>query len=118
MREEGKKLWSCSTSCKIDFLLIERYQKFLNIIYACTFRKISQLMQTIYKCTVNISSVKQGHTQSCYTDPNICKATFLPVQLLLPHFPKVRNIKRLVYQFTDFYHKLVKLNKALLTTTT
>lgn len=38
---------------------------------------------------------------------------FLPVQLLSPHFPKVRNMKRLTYQLTASYREMEKLDKAL-----
>lgn len=61
---------------------------------------------------MNTSNVKLGHTQNCYTDPNICKAIFLPVQLLSPHFLKVRNVGRLTYRL-NFYRKIIHLNKAL-----
>jgi len=37
----------------------------------------------------------------------------LSIQLLYPHFPKVRYIKRLIYQMTSFYRKMLNLEKAL-----
>jgi len=37
----------------------------------------------------------------------------LSIQLLYPHFPKVRYIKHLIYQMTSFYRKILNLEKAL-----
>jgi len=61
-----------------------------------------------------ISSEKLGHTHSCYIDLTLCKGIFLPVQLLSPHFPKVRYIRRLIYQLTSFYRKMENIDKALI----
>jgi len=41
---------------------------------------------------------------------------FLSIQLLSLHFPKIRNIKRLLYQMTSFYQKMLHLEKALTST--
>lgn len=38
----------------------------------------------------------------------------VPMQLLSPHFPKVRNIRCLIYQLTSFYKEILKLDKALI----
>jgi len=38
----------------------------------------------------------------------------LSIQLLYPHFPKVRYIKRLIYQMTFFYRRMLNLEKALI----
>jgi len=38
----------------------------------------------------------------------------LSIQLLYPHFPKVRHIKRLIYQMTSFYQKMINLEKTLI----
>jgi hypothetical protein len=43
----------------------------------------------------------------------LCEAMFLPVLLLSPHFLKVRNMKRLIYQLINFYQKIFNLDKAL-----
>lgn len=59
------------------------------------------------------SNVKLSHTHGCYIHPHICKAMSFPVQLLFPHFPKIRNIRRSIYQLTNFYHRILNLDKAL-----
>jgi len=38
----------------------------------------------------------------------------LSIHLLSLHFPRVRNIKRLIYRLTSFYHKRLNLEKALI----
>jgi len=57
--------------------------------------------------------MKLGHTHGCYVNTTLCKATFLVIQLLSPHFPKVRYIKRLIYKMTSFYWKMLHLEKSL-----
>jgi len=52
-----------------------------------------QTIQKIYTCTIKeISNIKLSHTHGCYINTTLCKATFLVIQLLSPHFPKVRYI--------------------------
>src|SRR5580765_2088899 len=70
-------------------------------------------MYTIHECTMKTSNEKLGHTRSCHIDLTLCKGMFLPIQLLSPHFPQVRFIKRLIYQLTNFYRKMENLDKAL-----
>jgi len=92
----GKISWSCNISCKIDDpLLINRYQKFLEIVNTCTLKNVPKLIQSIHECTMKISNEKLGHTRSCHINLTLCKGIFLPVLLLSPHFPTVRYIKRL-----------------------
>lgn len=111
---QAKKSWSCNFLCKIDDpVLIGRYQKFLETINECTIKKIPKIIENIHNCTVKTSNMKLGHAHSCYIDSTLCKAMFLPIQLLSPHFPKVRNIKRLIYQLRSFYQKMLNLDKAL-----
>jgi len=112
--EPTKKTWICSVSCKIDPFIIDRYQKFLKAISTCTLKKIPQLLPKIYKCTVKNTNYKLDHTHACYVDTNICKVMSFSIQLLSPHFPRVRNIKRLIYRLTSFYHKKINLEKALI----
>jgi len=81
----------------------------------CTFKKIPQLLQKIHKCTKNLN-MKLGHTHACYIDTTVCKAMSLSIQLLYPHFPKVRYMKSLIYQMTFFYRKMLNLEKALTST--
>jgi len=57
--------------------------------------------------------MKLGHAQSCYVNFTICEAKFLSILLLSPHFPKVRNIRRLIYQLINFYQKMLNLDEAL-----
>jgi len=59
------------------------------------------------------SNEKLGHTRSCHIDLTLCEGMFLPVQLLSLHFPRVRYIKRLIYQLTDSYQKMDNLDEAL-----
>lgn len=115
VKARAKKSWLCDTLCKIDDpLLIDRYEKFLQEINACTFKKIPQLLQKIHICTrKQNSNTKLGHTHACYIDTTLCKAMSLSIQLLYPHFPKVRYIKRLIYQMTSFHEKMLNLEKAL-----
>ena len=115
----AKKSWSCSILCKVkNPFLIDRYQKFLQAINKCTLKNVPELMQKIYECTVTIfdkklGNAKKGHAHSCYIDLNLCKAMSIPMQLLSPHFPKVRNIRRLLYQLYSFYKKMLELDEAL-----
>jgi len=53
-------------------------------------------------------------TYTCYIDTTLCKTMSLSIQLLYLHFPKVRHIKRLIYQMTSFYQKSLNLEKALI----
>jgi len=111
---QAKKSWSCSALCKTDNpVLIERYQKFLGTVRTCTIKNIPILIKIIRTCTVNTSNMKLGHAQSCYVNFTICEAMFLPILLLSPHFPKVRNIRRLIYQLINFYQKMLNLDEAL-----
>ena len=111
---QAKKSWLCNTSCKIDNpFLIDRYQKFLETVNTCTLKNVPKLIQRIHECTMKISNEKLGHTRSCHIDLTLCKGMFLPIQLLSPHFPQVRIIKRLIYQLTNFYRKMENLDKAL-----
>jgi len=57
--------------------------------------------------------MKLGHTHSCYINTTLCKAMSLPIQLLSPHFPKVRYIKRLVYKMSSIYRKMLQLETSL-----
>ena len=111
---QAKKAWLCNTLCKINSLVIDRYKKFLEAINTCTLKKIPELLRKVcQKCTVNDLTDKLGHTQACYINPNLCKAMSLSIQLLSPHFPKVRFIKRLIYRIRADYRKLINLEKAL-----
>jgi len=116
VKARAKRSWLCDTLCKIDDpFLINRYEKFLQAMNTCTFKKIPQLLQKIHKCTrKQNSNTKLGHTHACYIDTTLCKAMSLSIQLLYPHFPKVRHIKRLIYQMTSFYQKMLNLEKALI----
>jgi len=98
---ETKKSWSCNFSCKTDDpILISRYQKFLETLNFCTLKNVPKLIQDIHKCTIKTSNEKLSHTRSCHIDLTLCEGLFLPVQLLSPHFPRVRYIKRLsTYRF-------------------
>ncbi|XP_077272806.1 uncharacterized protein LOC143903224 [Temnothorax americanus] len=110
---QAKKSWECNTLCTIDDpFLIDRYEKFLQTISTCTLNKIPQLLEKIHTCTIKNLN-KKGHAHACYIDTKLCKAMFLCVQILSPHFPKVRHIKRLIYQITSFYRKMLNLQKAL-----
>jgi len=109
----AKKTWLCNSLCKINPLLIDRYQKLLEVINTCTVKKVPRLIQKIFECTVKISNEKLGHPNSCYIDLNLCEAMSLSMQLLAPHFPNVRYIRRLIYRLKDFYEKVLKLDKAL-----
>lgn len=93
---QTKKFWSCDNLCEIDPFLIDRYEKFLQAISTCILKNIPKLLQKIHECTVKNSN-KKGHPHSCYIDVTFCQAMFISVQLLSPHFPKVRNIKRSIY---------------------
>jgi len=55
-----------------------------------------------------------GHTHACYIDTTFCKAMFLSIELLYPHFPKIRHIKRLIYQMTSFYQNMLNQEKSLI----
>ncbi|KYM96060.1 hypothetical protein ALC62_13287 [Cyphomyrmex costatus] len=121
---QAKKSWLCDNSlCKIhDQFLIDCYEKVLQSISICTFKKIPQLLQKIHECTIKTnyeciiktnSNTKLGHTHCCYIDITLCKAMSLPINLLSPHFPKVRYVKRLIYQITNLYQQMLKLEKAL-----
>ncbi|XP_036140365.1 uncharacterized protein LOC118644830 [Monomorium pharaonis] len=111
---QAKKAWLCNTSCKINSFVIDRYKQFLEAINTCTLKKIPELLRKVcQKCTVNDLTDKLGHTQACYINPNLCKAMSLSIQLLSPHFPKVRFIKRLIYRMRADYQKLINLEKAL-----
>jgi len=116
VKARAKRSWLCDTLCKIDDpFLINRYKKFLQAMNTCTFKKIPQLLQKIHICTKKQNSnTKLGHTHACYIDTTLCKAMSLSIQLLYPHFPKVRYIKRLIYQMTSFYQKMLNLEKALI----
>jgi len=113
----AKKSWICNALCKVDDpILIDRYEKFLQAISLCTFKKIPELLQKIHTCTIKENSnIKLGHTHSCYINTTLCKAMSLPIQLLSPHFPKVRYIKRFIYKMTSFYRKILQLEKSLTT---
>jgi len=114
VKARAKRL--CDILCKIDALfLINRYEKFFQAMNTCTFKKIPQLLQQIHKCTrKQNSNTKLGHTHACYIDTTLCKATFLSIQLLYPHFSKVRHIKPLIYQMTSFYQKMLNQEKSLI----
>jgi len=116
VKARAKRSWLCDTLCKIDDpFLINRYEKFLQAMNTCTFKKIPQLLQKIHICTKKQNSnTKLGHTHACYIDTTLCKAMSLSIQLLYPHFPKIRYIKRLIYQITSFYQKMLNLEKALI----
>ena len=89
---------------------------FLERINTCTLKNVPKLIQDIHECTMKISIEKLGHTRSCYIDLRLCKGIFLPVKLLSPHFPKVRNIMRFIYRLMAFYKKMQNLDKALFDT--
>jgi len=109
----AKKTCLCNSLCKINPLLIDRYQKFLEVINTCTVKNVPKLIQKVFECTVKISNEKLGHPNSCYIDLNLCEAMSLSMQLLASHFPNVRYIRRLIYRLKDFYEKILKLDKAL-----
>jgi len=75
MKARAKKSWLCDTLCKIDDpFLIDRYEKFLQAMNTCTFKKIPQLLHKIHKCTrKQNSNTKLGHTHACYTDTTFAK---------------------------------------------
>jgi len=78
---QAKKTWSCSTSCKIDPFIIDRYEKFLEAISTCTLKKIPELLHKFHqKCIVNNSTNKLGHTHTCYINTIFCKTMSLPMQ--------------------------------------
>ena len=76
-------------------------------------KNVSKLIQKVFECTVKTSNNKLGHPNSCYIDLNLCKAMFIQMQLLAPHFPKVRYIRRLIYRLKDFHDKTSKIGEAL-----
>jgi len=111
----AKKSWSCNALCKVNnLLLIDRYRKFLSAIDTCTLKNVPKLMQKVYKCTVKTLNNKKGHTHSCYNDVNLCEAMSIPMELLSPHFSKVRYIRRLTYQLRSFYREMSDLDRALI----
>jgi len=112
---QTKKSWLCNKLCKTDDpSLIDRYEKFLRAMSTCTFKKIPELLKKIHECTIKENlNTKLGHTHICYIDTTLCKAMSLSIQLLSPHFPKVRYFKRLVYRMTSFYQKTLDLERAL-----
>jgi len=109
----AKKMWLCNNLCKINPLLIDRYQKLLEVVNTCTVKNVPKRLQKVFECTVKISNEKLGHPNSYYIDLNLCEAMSLSMQLLSLHFPNVRYIRRLIYRFKDFYEKVLKLDKAL-----
>jgi len=82
------------------------------VIITCTVKNIPKLIQKVFECTVKISNEKLGHPNSCYIDLNLCEAIYFSMQLLAPHFPNIRYVKRLIYRLTNFYEKMLKLDKA------
>lgn len=80
------------------------------------FKECTKIVQCINKCTVKTSNAKLGHTHNCYIDLTLCKVMSLSIQVLSPHFPNVRNIKRLVYRLTSVYRKMCSVDRALLCT--
>ncbi|KYN19387.1 hypothetical protein ALC57_08282 [Trachymyrmex cornetzi] len=92
---QAKKSWLCDNHlCKTDAFLIDCYEKILQAISICIFKKIPELLQKIHKCTIKSNlNTKLSHTHICYIDTTLCKAMSLPIYLLSPHFPKVRYIK-------------------------
>jgi len=111
----AKKSWSCNALCKVNnLLLIDRYRKFLSAIDTCTLKNVPKLMQKVYKCTVKTLNNKKDHTHSCYNNLNLCEAMSIPMELLSPHFPKVRYIRRLTYQLRSFYREMSDLDGALI----
>jgi len=112
----AKKSWICNAPKVDDPIIVDRYERFLQAISLCTFKKISELLQKIHTCTIKENSnIKLGHTHSCYINTTLCKAMSLPIQLLSPDFPKIRYIKRFVYKMTSFYRRILQLQKSLTT---
>jgi len=50
---------------------------------------------------------------NCYIDHKVCKSWFLPIEIISPHYPMIRYIKRLIHNLINFNEKLNKLHKAL-----
>jgi len=83
-KTRARKTWLCNSLCKINPLLIDRYQKLLKVIDTCTVKNVPKLIQKVFECTVKISNdLKLGHpSNSCYIDLNLCEAMSLSMQLL------------------------------------
>lgn len=110
----AKKSWLCDKFCKIyDPCLIKRYQTFLEVVNICILKKVPKWVERLKECTLNISDIKLGHTHSCYINPTLCNGMLFPIQILSPHFPKVRNIKRLIYKLLYSYRKMLGIDAAL-----
>jgi|GEM_PF-3635344 len=56
---------------------------------------------------------KLGHAHSCYINPRSCASKFLSIEILSPHFPKIRLIKRQFYNIHNLDQKLRDLDEAL-----
>ena len=76
IRAQAKKSWSCNISCKIDSNLIERYQKFLEIINTCILKNVPKLIKNTFECIIKTLNIKKGHAHSCYIDSICVKQCF------------------------------------------
>jgi len=85
----------------------------------CTFKKIPQLLQKIHKCTRKQNSNEEMTknevgSHACllhWYDSLQSDISFYSIIIFT--FSKGKIIKRLIYQMTSFYQKMLNLEKAL-----
>lgn len=108
----GKKQWVCSKYCRPNFDL-SIYKSYMNFLQRLKDKKLKNFSFFLKLIFLNHQSCKLGHYSNCYKSKSSCNIFFISIELLSPHFPSVRYIKRLVYKIKEYFDKLNSLDKAL-----
>ena len=109
------KAWHCSYLCKTKNVeILNNLQDFFKRLLECSLKKVHKLNNHISSCSNKVHDEKVGHSHGCYINPKLCKSNFLAFEILAPHFPDLRNLKRMIYRIVYIYkHLLHNLDKAL-----
>ncbi|XP_014299180.2 uncharacterized protein LOC103578710 [Microplitis demolitor] len=105
-------LANCSDYDHRDTLYLARPEKIIPIPNLKT-KTLNNFMVFLNQLFLNHSVDKLGHYHYCYESIGSCKSQLVCIELLSPHFPTVRYIKRLIYTMKETLNKVSNLDRAL-----
>ena len=107
------KTWECSNVCiEPTEYLLSKYVKLINLVEEINVQNSRNFINVVFHCSNKNNYNKLGHSQACYIDPESCKSIFIVFEILSPHFPLVRKIKKIIYELKNKISKVTELDKA------
>ena len=106
---------SCTENCNLDDIdIFNELKLFFDEFDMCTLPYLDKFLNNFNVCSSKNRDQKLlGHPVHCYEKPLLCSSKFLKLQIVVPHFPKMRTLEHNIYTLISMNKDLQDINDAL-----